>query len=158
MLYEVITHIIFSYHGLPVRQIQKIHPLHACSGCTCEKAMAPHGEFCYKATAYRTTHLLADALGLDEDDYTVSFQSRLSKNWLEPFTDHTLKEMAQSGRKKILIAAPSFVTDCLETTLELGYEYNKLFRSYGGEQLTLVESLNDSDSWVEAIRTLVADK
>ena len=63
-------------------------------------------------------------------------------------------DLAHKGYKRVLIAAPSFVTDCLETIIELGMEYEHLFREHGGEELTMVESLNASDEWVEALRQL----
>ncbi|MFW6289412.1 MAG: ferrochelatase [Mariniphaga sp.] len=148
-------HVIFSYHGLPNRQINKIHPEHPCEGCTCSKEMPEFGALCYKATCYETTRLIAKELNLPEEKYTVGFQSRLSKNWLSPFTDEVVTDLAKNGAKKVLITAPSFVADCLETIVELQYEYKLLFKEHGGQELTLVESLNDTDEWVGAIAKLV---
>jgi ferrochelatase len=113
-----------------------------------------HGKYCYKATVYHTTRLLAKQLNLSPENYTVSFQSRLSKNWLTPFTDEALISLAKSGKKKVLIVAPSFVADCLETIIELKFEYAELFKENGGCELTLVENLNDSETWVECIKKL----
>ncbi|HKK10066.1 MAG TPA: ferrochelatase [Bacteroidales bacterium] len=144
-------HVVFSYHGLPTRQIDKVHPGIKENQCSCETGMPAHGDYCYKAACYETTRLLADKLALDSGNYSVSFQSRLSKNWLKPFTDENLEKLAKEGKKRILIVAPAFVADCLETTIELGYEYKELFEENGGEELTLVESLNDSDEWAKAI-------
>ena len=148
-------HIIFSYHGLPVRHIHKIHPGINCENCICENEMTSFGTFCYKATCYETTRLLTSKLNILKSRYTVSFQSRLSKNWLTPFTDKLILELAQKGTKRILCVAPSFVADCLETTVEIEYEYHELFKKYGGEQLTLVKSLNDSNEWVDAIAEII---
>lgn len=148
-------HVIFSYHGLPIRHIDKVHPNIKCENCTCEKEMPLHGSLCYKAACYETTRLALKDLQIPENKYSISFQSRLSKNWLAPFTDELIIELARKGAKKVLITAPSFVADCLETTIELRYEYNLLFQQYGGEQLTLVESLNDSDEWTEAIADII---
>jgi ferrochelatase len=120
-------------------------------------AMTEYGERCYKAACYETTRLLADKLGLSEGSYTTTFQSRLSKNWLTPFTDETLVHLASAGNRKILIAAPSFVADCLETTIELGEDYEALFRKNHGEELVLVDSLNDNDDWIDAIVRIVQD-
>lgn len=152
---ETWDHVIFSYHGLPVRQIRKTHPQVDPAGCSCEKALPAYGRFCYRATCYDTSRLLADALDLKQQDYTVSFQSRLDKNWLEPFTDATLIKLAKEGHKRILIAAPAFVADCLETTVEIGIEYQELFERYGGEKVQLVESLNDHPLWIEAMKTMI---
>ena len=117
--------------------------------------MPEHGTFCYRATVYETSRLLATKLNLQPENYSVGFQSRLSKNWLTPFTDELLAELLNKGKKKILIAAPSFVTDCLETTLELGVEYGEEFLEKGGEKLQLVDSLNTEKSWVETLAYLV---
>ena len=144
-------HVIFSYHGLPERQVNKIHPGIESTNCTCHLQMPKHGKNCYKATCYETTRLIAKDLGIEKSFYSVSFQSRLSKNWLTPFTDHNINELLKQGKKNILVVAPAFVTDCLETIVEIGYEYNLDFIKNGGEQLKLVESLNDEDIWVDAI-------
>lgn len=149
---ENYDHIVFSFHGLPNRQINKLHPGVNAETCPCIEALPVHGKYCYKATCYHTARLIASELNLTEEQFTVSFQSRLSRNWLTPFTDKTLIDLAHSGNKKILIVAPSFVADCLETTIELQHEYAVLFKNSGGQELKLVESLNDSDSWVETIK------
>ncbi len=148
-------HVIFSYHGLPLRQVDKMHPGIKSETCPCVEELPAHGQYCYKATTYHTTRLLARELSITEDNYTTTFQSRLSKNWLRPFTDETLVELAKAGKKEILIVAPAFVADCLETTIELGHEYKKLFKKEGGKILELVESLNDSDDWVKAISMII---
>ena len=150
-------HIIFSYHGLPNRQIDKTHPSVNSETCSCEEAMPSHGQYCYKATCYATTRLLADAVGLSKNDYSVAFQSRLTKNWLNPFADEMVIEKAKSGVKKLLVVAPSFVADCLETIVEIGLEYEELFKENGGEKLQLVESLNDHPVWIEALKELVSN-
>jgi protoheme ferro-lyase len=97
---------------------------------------------CYRATCYATTRLLAKELGLSPQDYSVAFQSRLDKNWMEPFTDEVLLAKLKEGKKRILVFAPAFVTDCLETIIEIGDEYREIFLENGGERLQLVESLN----------------
>ncbi len=148
-------HIIFSYHGLPDRQVNKMHPGIESKSCNCHLTMPNHGKMCYKATCYQTTRLLAKKLGVDKSSYSVSFQSRLSKNWLTPFTDENMLKQLERGSKKILVVAPAFVTDCLETEIEIGFEYKEIFIDKGGEQLQLVESLNDKDHWVEAVYDIV---
>ena len=148
-------HILFSYHGLPLRQVNKVHPGVNSSGCACGKSLPAYGKFCYRATCYDTTRLLAAELGLEENRYSVSFQSRLDKNWLEPFTDVTLIRKAKEGVKRVLVVAPAFVADCLETTVEIGIEYQQLFEKYGGEKVQLVASLNDHPEWIETLSDLV---
>lgn len=147
--------VLFSYHGLPTRHTDRVHPKISTSQCTCDKAMPEHGKFCYRATCYETTRLLAERLGLSKDRYTTSFQSRLSNYWLKPFTDATLAELPQKGFKRVLVVAPSFVADCLETIVEIDYEYKELFIANGGQKLTMVESLNADDSWVSAVKDIV---
>ncbi len=148
-------HVVFSYHGLPNRQINKVHPGNDGVGCVCEKEMPAYGNMCYKATCYETTRLLAERLNIPEEKYSVGFQSRLSKNWLSPFTDELIINLARNEYKKVLITAPAFVADCLETIVELEYEYQKLFKENGGEELTLVKSLNDSDEWADSIIKII---
>ncbi len=148
-------HIVFSYHGLPVSQIDEIHPEVIENKCNCVNDMPAHGRFCYKATCYETTRLLAGKLNISKENYSVSFQSRLTKNWLKPFTDELLLKLLMGGKKKILVFAPAFVTDCLETLIEIGDEYKEMFLEKGGEKLSLVPSLNDSDEWAEAILKII---
>ncbi|MBM2814728.1 MAG: hemH [Ignavibacteria bacterium] len=154
---ENYEHIIFSFHGLPVNHINKIHPQVQINTCSCKKEMPEHGAYCYKAQCYETARRIASGLGLNETHYTIAFQSRLTKNWLTPFTDSLIIEKAKQGLKKLLIIAPSFVSDCLETTVELKIEYGDLFRANGGEQLDLVESLNYSDEWAEALSKIIVN-
>jgi protoporphyrin/coproporphyrin ferrochelatase len=148
-------HILFSYHGLPNSQVNKTHPGTDAKSCTCTTEFPEHGRFCYKATCYETTRLLAAKLGLDTKKYSTAFQSRLTNNWLEPFSDEVIIGKAKDGAKKILVLAPAFVTDCLETTHEIGVEYQELFEEHGGEKIDLVESLNDQPLWVELLSELV---
>ena len=149
-------HILFSYHGLPVRQVDKVYSDgRLCEGHDCETEINETNEYCYKATCYATTRLLAGKLNLSKDRYTVCFQSRLDKKWLAPFSDKVVIEQAKKGAKKLLVFSPAFVADCLETTVEIGIEYQLLFQKHGGEKIQLVESLNDHPMWIDALRDLV---
>ncbi len=149
-------HVLFSYHGLPIRQVDKVHvDGKPCSDHNCENEITEENKFCYKAACYATTRLIAKKLNLPEEKYTVCFQSRLNKDWLEPFADKTVIEQAKKGAKKLLVFSPAFVADCLETIIEIGNEYQQLFVEHGGEKVQLVESLNDSDAWVEALKKLI---
>ena len=155
--YEVAQwdHVIFSFHGLPLRQISKVHPKIDCTECLCKTQSIEEGKFCYQAACYETARLIAGKMGLSTSDYSVSFQSRLTKNWMTPFTDVVLVKKAKEGIKKILIFAPTFVADCLETKVEIGDEYKLLFKKHGGEDLQLVESLNDHDCWIEGLNQII---
>lgn len=151
-------HIIFSYHGLPFSQTDRVHPAIKTVNCNCEVEMPEHGRFCYKATCYETTRLLAKELGLPKSAYSVAFQSRLTKNWLKPFSDQEVIKLAKAGKKRVLIAAPAFIADCLETIVEIGIEYQHLFEENGGEKIQLVESLNANADWIETLAELVTNK
>jgi protoporphyrin/coproporphyrin ferrochelatase len=150
-------YVLFSFHGLPLRQINKLHPGKDCLTCACRTETITEGKLCYKAACYETARLIASEIGLQTTDYSVTFQSRLSKNWMSPFTDKTLIEKAHAGIKKILIFAPSFVADCLETTVEIEYEYTHLFREHGGEHLQLAESLNGHKEWIDGLEKMIAE-
>jgi len=99
--------------------------------------------------------LIVEKLNLSEDRYTVCFQSRLDKEWLEPFSDKVIIEQAKKGAKKLLIFSPAFVADCLETIVEIGKEYQQLFVDHGGEKVQLVESLNDHPVWIKTLEELI---
>lgn len=149
-------HVLFSYHGLPVRQVDKVYKDGTlCEEHNCETEINETNRYCYKATCYATTRLIAQKLNLTKEKYTVCFQSRLDKNWLEPFADKVIIEQAKKGAKKILVFSPAFVADCLETLIEIGVEYQKLFEEHGGEKVQLVESLNDHPMWIETLKKMV---
>jgi len=149
-------HILISYHGLPVRQVDKVYvDGKPCSDHNCENEINEDNKFCYKAASYATSRLIAFQLGLQKDKYTVCFQSRLDKNWLEPFTDKIIIQKAKEGAKKLLVLSPAFVADCLETIVEIGIDYQKLFNEHGGEKIQLVESLNDHPMWIETLKKLI---
>lgn len=152
---ENYDHVIFTYHGLPNRHLEKCHPDYSLDICNCENELLGFGKSCYKATCYQTTRELVKRLGLPKEKYSVSFQSRLSNNWMTPFTDKNVVSQALKGNKKVLVVAPSFVTDCLETMDEIGCEYKRLFTENGGEELQLVESLNDSPRWIAALEKIL---
>jgi ferrochelatase len=149
-------HVLFSYHGLPVRQVDKVHINgKSCLDYNCENELNEKNFYCYKAACYATTRLLAEKLKISNNHYTVCFQSRLNKDWLEPFSDKTIIKLAKEGKKKLLVFSPAFVADCLETNVEIGIEYQKLFLENGGEKIQLVESLNDHPAWIEALKNMV---
>lgn len=147
--------IVFSYHGLPVRQVTKVNEL--CSNsCNCSLSKTTN---CYKYHCTKTTELVAEKLGLDKSQYQIMFQSRLGREeWLLPFSEDVIKNLAKEGKKNLLVLSPSFVADCLETSIEIGDEYNELFQEYGGEKITLVPSLNSNDFWVDALQQILKDK
>lgn len=150
--------IVFSYHGLPNSQVDKVYADKQCDGKNCEHEINAENHYCYKATVYETSKLIAEKLSIPRDSYEVTFQSRLTNNWLEPFSDEVLKSYPAKGIKKVLVFSPAFTADCLETIIEIGHEYKELFEESGGQKLDYVESLNFSDAWVQAIIEIVNSK
>jgi protoporphyrin/coproporphyrin ferrochelatase len=150
-------HILFSYHGLPERQVDKVYEedTDLCGDQPCETELNDKNKFCYKATCYATTRLLAERLGLKEEDYTVCFQSRLDKKWLEPFSDKVVEEWGKKGAKRLLAFSPAFVADCLETLVEIGEEYQEIFEEHGGEKVQLVPSSNSHPRFIDGLEELV---
>ncbi len=148
-------HILFSYHGLPERQVDKVYTEGLCSDHNCENEITEENKFCYKATCYATTRMLAARLNIAAERYTVCFQSRLDKKWLEPFSDKVVEACGRKGMKKILVFSPAFTADCLETIIEIGDEYQEIFKAHGGEKVQLVESLNDHPLWIKTLKELV---
>lgn len=149
-------HFIFSYHGLPERQIRKASYGKQCQLGSCCGKLTEKNRFCYRAQCFETTRLVTKKLGIKEENYTVCFQSRLGKDpWVKPYTEDTLKELAHKGVKKVLAFSPAFVSDCLETTIEVGEEYQEAFFEEGGEKWDLVPSLNAEDKWVECLKAMV---
>lgn len=151
-------HILFSYHGLPERQVDKVYNEDLCADRDCEHEITEENKYCYKATSYATTRLIASELGIPPERYTVCFQSRLDKKWLTPFSDEVVEQCAKKGMKKILVFSPAFTADCLETIIEIGEEYQEIFHEHGGEKVQLVESLNEHPLWIECLKDLVLDK
>ena len=149
-------HILFSYHGLPERQVDKVYEdTDLCADQPCETELNAYNKFCYKATCYATTRLIAAKMGLQEKDYTVCFQSRLDKKWLTPFSDKVVEEWGQRGAKKLLVFSPAFVADCLETLIEIGEEYQEIFEEHGGEKVQLVPSSNTHPAFVAGMTALI---
>ena len=149
-------HVLFSYHGLPERHVDKVYEgSDLCTDQPCEIELNEKNKLCYKATCFATTRLIAEKLNLKDSDYTVCFQSRLDKKWLTPFSDEIVEEWAKKGAKKLLVFSPAFVADCLETLVEIGSEYQEIFEEHGGETVDLVPSSNDHPEFVSCLNQLV---
>lgn len=130
-------HVLFSFHGLP------------------QKQLLPESRLCYSAQCYQTAHALAKNLKLPS--YTVCFQSRLGKDpWTHPFTSDVIEELGRKKTGRILVFCPSFVADCLETLYEIGVEYKELFIHSGGKELDLVPGLNTHPAWISALKAIVS--
>ena len=153
-------HILFSYHGLPQRQLRKADQHNHClQGENCCKTISFKNQYCYSAQCYGTTHAIAAKLGLTEDQYTVCFQSRLGPEaWAQPYTSKIIEERAEKGDKRLLVFCPAFVSDCLETTIEITDEYLEEFEEAGGDHLDLVPSLNDHPKWITAVKDMILEE
>jgi protoporphyrin/coproporphyrin ferrochelatase len=152
-LKEPYDQVLFSYHGIPGRHIRKsdITGCHCLQIENCCEIDSPAHAHCYRHQVFTTTKLVTENLQIPPDKYSISFQSRLGKGWLTPFTDIRLKELPGEGIKKLLIVCPSFVSDCLETLEEIAIRGKEIFMDAGGESFTMIPCLNVHPLWVKAI-------
>ena len=154
--YKEYEHVLFSYHGLPERHVDKTYTNKTlCRDNDCEDGVTEKNKFCYKAMCYETSNLIAKKLSLNKEDYTVTFQSRLDDKWLKPYTDKIMLDLVKLKKDKVLVLSPAFVSDCLETLIEISNANREEFIEKGGKDLKLVPSLNDNDLWVDTIINMV---
>ena len=150
---ETYDHILFSYHGLPERQIKKADQT---GTCLVQKDCCKKNPRCYAAQCYKTTEKITQGLQIPKEKWSLAFQSRLGKSpWIRPYSDAVLEKLAKESKKRVLVFSPAFVSDCLETLEEIGCQYKELFIQKGGESLDLVQGLNDHPKWIEAIERIV---
>ncbi len=150
--------VLFSYHGLPERQVRASDPTrkHCLASPDCCAQRVPANVKCYRSHCHHTTVALTKALGLTPDRTMMSFQSRLGRDpWVKPYTDLVLPELAARGVKRLAVMCPAFVADCLETLEEVGIRGREQWLSLGGEDLVLVPSLNDHPRWLKAVEGMV---
>ncbi len=151
-------HILFSYHGLPKRYLEKADTFKKCNTKGCCDTKCAQNLHCYRANCIRTTKALSRSLGIDTCDYTICYQSRLGKEeWIKPYVSDVLRDLSSKGMKRVLILAPSFVCDCLETTVELGEEYREEFAKLGGI-LEYATSLNNHPIWIDYLKKRIFDE
>ena len=131
-----LDHIIFSFHGMPLRYLTNGDPYYC---------------FCHK-----TARLIAEDLNLTAEKYTLAFQSRFGREeWLKPYIDDIIIEKAKTGIKKLHIVSPGFSVDCLETLEEIKIQYSKLFIENGGEELVYIPCLNSSKDHINMINNMI---
>jgi len=153
-------HLLFSYHGLPERQIRKCDSTrsHCLQVENCCGTPSPAHARCYRHQVFETSELVARALGLADDRWDVSFQSRLGRaKWIEPYTDATLEALPARGVKRLAVMCPAFVADNLETLEEIGIEGRETFLEAGGERFTLIPCLNARAGWIEFLARELGD-
>lgn len=151
--------VLFSYHGVPERHILKDAEKGYCQlNDKCCSRYSANNHLCYRAQCYETSRLIAAKMGLKDEEYEVAFQSRLETRakdpWLKPYADLVIADLPKSGVKNVLCFSPSFIADCLETTIEVGEEFKEIFHENGGEKWQLVESLNDNPKWIDALKEI----
>jgi ferrochelatase len=149
-------HLLFSYHGIPERHIFKedVTRDHCLKSADCCETNSPCHAFCYRHQIRTTTKLVAEKLNIPLNKYSISFQSRLGKGWLQPFTDIRLEEMPKEGIKKLRVVCPAFVSDCLETLEEIAERGKESFLTAGGENFEMIPCLNTNPLWVKTIAEL----
>ena len=153
-----VDHVLFSYHGLPLHQVQRIHG--TCRGTdACCAALTADNASCYRAQCLATTRAIVARAGVAH--HSTSFQSRLGRAvWLLPNTENALDELAQSGVKRLAVVCPSFVADCLETVEEIGVRARERFTAAEGpnrgeRELVFIPCVNASDRFADAVTTWV---
>ena len=152
------THLLFSYHGLPVSHVKRIDKTksHCKKIDNCCAIKKEANELCYGHHCMETTHTVVGLLGLKPDQWSISYQSRIGPvKWLEPSTTNKIEELVKRGVKKIAIVAPAFLADGLETLEELDIGIREHFTELGGEELTVVKCLNDNQDWIDGLFKLV---
>jgi ferrochelatase len=151
-------HLLFSYHGLPERQLKKSDSTgcHCLNTADCCQTPSPAHATCYRAQAFKTVNAFVAKAGIPKEKYSVSFQSRLGRDpWLKPYTDHELPRLAKSGVKRMLVICPAFVSDCLETIEEIGLRGREDFVKAGGAEFALIPCLNEHPLWIDCLCNMV---
>lgn len=152
-------HVLFSYHGLPQKQIRRsdVTDGWCLANDECCSSISDKNQFCYRAQCYETTRGLVAAIGLDPANTSTAFQSRLAgQKWIEPYTDKALAALFDSGVRRLAVLTPSFTADCLETIEEIGIRLRAQWEAFGGTELLLVSCVNSTDEWADAVSAMVA--
>ena len=152
------THLLFSYHGLPISHVKRIDSSkkHCQKVANCCEIACDANALCYGRHCSETTQAVVEKLGLTNDQWSMSYQSRLGPvKWLEPATTSKVEELVKRGIKNIVVVAPAFLADGLETLEELDIELREDFIEMGGEELIVVKCLNDNDLWIDGLESLV---
>jgi ferrochelatase len=151
-------HLLFSFHGLPERQVRKADPTgsHCLVKENCCELSSPAHATCYRAQCFKTAAAFVKQANVPKEKYSVAFQSRLGRDpWLKPYTDYVLPLLANRGVRKLLVICPAFVSDCLETLEEIGIRGRETFLASGGAESTLIPCLNEHPRWLEALEKMI---
>ena len=152
-----IDKVIFSYHGIPERHTKKSDQTgnHCFKSSDCCKQSNLGSRDCDRSHTIKASTQIATTLGLSENQWEIAYQSRIGPGWLKPFTDKRLSQLPGEGKKSVAIVCPSFISDCLETLEEIDIRGRKTFFDAGGEKMTYVPCLNESDQTIDLIECLV---
>ena len=151
-----VDHFLLSYHGLPVRQIDKSGCTASCNRLDACPQMAADNAYCYRAQCYATSRLLAKQLSWADHQYSVAFQSRLGRTpWIRPYSDLLLPELRKQGVNHLAVACPAFVSDCLETLEEVNMRMREQWFDLGGSDFTFIPCVNDHPLWVQGLVEMV---
>ncbi len=148
-------HLIFSYHGIPLRHLKKTDPTgnHCLRDANCCHTSSLTHFRCYRYQVQQTTAAFVKKAGIPANKFSITFQSRLGMDaWLQPFTDREMIRLAQAGVKNLKVICPAFVVDCLETLEEIGIRGKETFLAAGGTDFELIPCLNDHPVWIETLR------
>ncbi len=152
------NHIIFSFHGLPIGHLPKnCRKQGDEKSCACLKFAKKDQNLCYRGSCFEMTEILAERLRLKKEYYSVAFQSNFGKKWTQPPIKPLLIELAERGIESILVVPLSFVSDCVETTIEIGQEYRSLFLASGGKRFEWTTGLNDCPKWLSTLRNIIRE-
>jgi ferrochelatase len=152
-------HLLFSFHGVPERQIRKSDPTgrHCLAAPDCCETASPAHATCYRAQCFMTARAFVEKAGVPREKHSVSFQSRLGRDpWLKPYTDFELPRLAGQGKRRLLVISPAFVSDCLETLEEIGMRGRETFLQAGGTDFRLIPCLNEHPLWLNALEAMAA--
>lgn len=152
--------LLMSYHGLPEHHIQELDPSHqhCLKKQNCCDQIGAINRRCYRAQCFATSRALIKKLNWPVDQQQVSFQSRLGRRpWIKPYSDQVIVELAKRGVKRVLVACPSFVADCLETLEEIAIRMKHDFLAAGGEDLRLVPAVNAQPKWIGQFVEMIDD-
>lgn len=152
--------VFLSFHGLPERHVIQSDTTgaHCLERDDCCARIVEANRHCYRAQCLATARLLADALDVPTGDRVVCFQSRLGRTpWIRPYTDEVLVAQAKAGARRAVVLCPAFVADCLETLEEIGIRARNSWIESGGERLALAPAVNASDTWADALVTIVRE-
>ncbi len=151
--------LLFSYHGLPERHLRKDEERLQLRAKQTSANTIAYPPYSYREQCIETSHLIARELGLMQEQYETSFQSRLTQagnKWIQPYTVQRLQHLPAEGVRNLLVVCPSFTNDCLETLEEIAMEGRHIFLEQGGTQFTYIPCLNNNPEWLNTIKEWIA--